>query len=136
MTGVKQMTATADPAAKQMARFVVMYDIRSDVAAFERHDNDVHIPLAKQYPGLRRYTRSHDPAAVIGEPCYMVVMLDWDDIAALEAALGSETGQRTAEEAAANLARHATFHGMILQLNEAGSCTPPLREGVRVVDPG
>jgi hypothetical protein len=26
MKGVEQMTATADPAAKQMARFVVMYD--------------------------------------------------------------------------------------------------------------
>jgi uncharacterized protein (TIGR02118 family) len=52
-----------------MARFVVMSDTPSDVDAFERHYNDVHIPLAKQYPGLRRYTRSHEPAAVIGEPC-------------------------------------------------------------------
>jgi EthD domain len=71
------MTATVDRAAKQMARFVVMYDTPSDVAAFERHYNEVHIPLAKQYPGLRRYTRSHEPAAVIGELCYMLVMLDW-----------------------------------------------------------
>jgi hypothetical protein len=45
-------------------------------------------------------------------------MLDWDDMAALEAALGSEIGQRTAEDAAANLARHATFRAMILQLDE------------------
>ena len=112
------MTATADPAAKPMARFVVMYDTPSDVDAFERHYNDVHIPLAKRCPGLRRYTRSHEPAAVISEPCYMVVMLDWDDMAALEAVLGSEIGQRTAEDAAANLARYATFRGMILQLDE------------------
>jgi uncharacterized protein (TIGR02118 family) len=53
-----------------------MYDTPSDIDAFERHYNDVHIPLAKQYPGLRRYTRSHEPAIVIGEPCYLVVMLD------------------------------------------------------------
>jgi uncharacterized protein (TIGR02118 family) len=112
------MTATVDPAAKGIARFVVIYDTPSDVHAFERHYNDVHIPLAKQYPGLRRYTRSHEPAVVIGEPCYMVVMLDWDDMAALEAALGSEIGQRTAEDAAVNLARYATFRGMILQLDE------------------
>jgi len=112
------MTATVDPAAKQMARFVVMYDTPSDVDAFERHYNDVHIPLARQYPGLRGYTRSHAPAAVIGEPYYMVVMLGWDDMAALEAALGSEIGQRTAEDAAAHLTRYATFHGMILQLDE------------------
>ncbi len=45
------MTAIVDPAAKQTARFVVMYDTPSDVDAFERHYNDVHIPLAKQYPG-------------------------------------------------------------------------------------
>jgi len=112
------MSATAGPAAKQMARFVVLYDTPSDVDAFERHYNDVHIPLAKQYPGLRRFTRSHEPAVVIGEPFYMVVMLDWDDMAALEAALGSEIGQRTAEDAKANLARYATFRGMILQLDE------------------
>ncbi|OXM65303.1 EthD family reductase [Amycolatopsis vastitatis] len=34
------------------ARFVVLYDTPSDVEAFERHYNDVHIPLAKQIPGL------------------------------------------------------------------------------------
>ncbi len=45
------MTATLDPVGKQMARFVVMYDTPSDVDAFERHYNDVHIPLAKRYPG-------------------------------------------------------------------------------------
>ncbi|WP_329409560.1 EthD family reductase [Nocardia vinacea] len=112
------MTATSGPASKQKARFVVMYDTPSDIDAFERHYTDVHIPLAKQYPGLRRYTRSHEPAAVIGEPCYMIVMLDWDDLTALEAALGSDIGRRTAEDAAANLARYATFRGMILQLNE------------------
>jgi uncharacterized protein (TIGR02118 family) len=44
------MTVTVDASPKQMARFVVMYDTPSDLAAFERHYNDVHIPLAKQYP--------------------------------------------------------------------------------------
>ena len=95
-----------------------MYDTPTDVEAFERHYNDVHIPLARRYPDLRRFTRSHEPAVVIGEPCYMVVMLDWDDMAALGAALGSEAGQRTAEDAMTNLARYASFRGMILQLDE------------------
>jgi uncharacterized protein (TIGR02118 family) len=110
------MTETRGPDAKQV-RFVVMYDVPSDIDAFERHYNDVHIPLAKQLPGLRRYTRSHEPAPVRGEPYYMVVMLDWDDMAALEAAFGSEIGRRTAEDAS-NLARYATMRGMILQLDE------------------
>jgi uncharacterized protein (TIGR02118 family) len=108
------VTATVGPT----ARFVVLYDTPSDVEAFERHYNDVHIPLAKQYPGLRRFTRSHEPVAVLGEPGYLVVMLDWDDMAALETALGSEIGRRTAEDAAANLARYATFRGMILPLED------------------
>ncbi|MEU4247651.1 EthD family reductase [Amycolatopsis sp. NPDC026612] len=113
------MTATVNPAAKPTARFVVIYDSPSDVDAFERHYNEVHVPLAKQYPGLRRYTRSDEPVPVIGEPCYLVVMLDWDDMGALEAALGSEIGRRVAEDATANLARYATMRGMVLRLREA-----------------
>jgi uncharacterized protein (TIGR02118 family) len=35
-----------------------MYDTPSDVDAFERHYSDVHISLAKQYPGLRNFTRT------------------------------------------------------------------------------
>jgi hypothetical protein len=37
---------------------------------------------------------------------------------ALEAALGSEIGQRTAEDAMVNLARYTTFRGLILRLDE------------------
>jgi uncharacterized protein (TIGR02118 family) len=113
------MTTTADPAARPAARFIVMYDVPSDVDAFERHYRDVHLPLARQYPGLRRLTRSHQPSAVMGEPCYLVVMLDWDDMTALHAALGSGIGQRAAQDATENLARYATFRAMILELDEA-----------------
>ncbi len=112
------MTADAQAAAEPTARFLVIYDTPSDVEAFERHYNDVHLPLAKQYPGLRRFTRSHEPAVVIGDGCHMVVMLDWDDIGALQAALGSEIGQRAAEDAQLNLARYSAFRGMILQLED------------------
>jgi uncharacterized protein (TIGR02118 family) len=94
-----------------------MYETPSDIDAFERHYNEVHIPLAKQLPGLRRYTRSHEPTPLRGEACYLVVMLDWDDKAALEAAFESEIGRRTAEDAA-NLARYATMRAMILQLDD------------------
>jgi uncharacterized protein (TIGR02118 family) len=111
------MTATSDPPAKSTARFLVMYDVPSDVDAFERHYNDIHIPLAKQLPGLLRYTRSHEPSPVVGEPCYLVVMLDWADMAALEAAFTSEIGQLTAKDAE-NLRRYANMRGMTVQLND------------------
>jgi uncharacterized protein (TIGR02118 family) len=103
---------------KQMVRFVVMYDTPSDIEAFERHYREVHIPLAKQLPGLRRYTVSHDGTPVIGEPYYLVVMLDWDDMESLDAAFGSEAGKKTAEDASTNLSRYATMRGMILQLDD------------------
>lgn len=101
-----------------MARFVVMYDKPSDIEAFERHYREVHIPLAKQLPGLRRYTISHDAMPVIGEPCYLVAMLDWDDMESLGAALGSEAGDRTAEDPITNLSRYTTIRGMIVQLED------------------
>jgi uncharacterized protein (TIGR02118 family) len=103
---------------KQMARFVVMYDTPSDIEAFERHYREVHIPLAKQLPGLRRYTVSHHPTPVIGEPCYLVAILDWDDMESLDAAFGSAAGNRTAEDARTNLSRYATMRGMIVQLDD------------------
>ena len=103
---------------KQMSRFVVMYDTPSDIEAFERHYREVHIPLAKQLPGLRRYTVSHDATPVIGEPYHLVAMLDWDDMESLGAALDSEAGNRTAEDAITNLSRYTTIRGMIVQLDD------------------
>ncbi|MEV2226774.1 EthD family reductase [Nocardia vinacea] len=102
----------------QKARFVVMYETPSDIEAFERHCREIHIPLAKQLPGLRRYTVSRDATPVIGEPYYLVAMLDWDDMESLGAALGSEAGNRTAEDATSNLSRYTTIRGMIVQLDD------------------
>jgi uncharacterized protein (TIGR02118 family) len=36
----------------------VLYDRPDDPEAFDRHYRDVHIPLARKIPGLRRYTVS------------------------------------------------------------------------------
>jgi uncharacterized protein (TIGR02118 family) len=110
--------AEAHQATKQTARFIVMYDTPSDIEAFERHYHQVHIPLAKQLPGLRRYTTSHNTTPVIGEPYYLVAMLDWDDMGALGAAFGSDIGKRTAEDVTGNLVRYATMRSTILQLDD------------------
>jgi uncharacterized protein (TIGR02118 family) len=101
---------------KQIARFVVMCDTPSDIEVFERYYREVHIPLAKQLPGLRRYTVSHDATPVIGEPYCLVAMLDWDDMESQGAALDSEAGNKTAEDAITNLSRYTTIRGMIVQL--------------------
>jgi len=108
-----------DTPAPPKARFVVTYDAPTDVEAFERHYQEVHVPLVRQYPGLRRVTLSHEPKAVIGPAPYLVVSMDWDDLAALEGALDSEIGQRIAADAATNLGPYATFRGVALQLDDA-----------------
>ncbi len=84
-----------------VVRFLVVYETPRDRAAFDLHYREVHIPLAKKLPGLRRYTVSRNAAAVRGgEPYYLVAELDWDDEAALKAAFASPEGHATARDVA------------------------------------
>lgn len=80
-----------------MVRFLVLYDIPADPEAFDRHYREIHIPLAKQLPGLRRYTISRNHQPVRGDRSYyLVAELDWDDTAAMQQAFASEVGRATA----------------------------------------
>ena len=101
----------------RMVRFLVLYNTPHDAEAFERHYREVHIPLARKLPGLRRYTISRDAAAVRGgEPYHLVAELDWDNMAALREAFASDIGQATAQDVPA----FATggVHSMIYRLEE------------------
>jgi uncharacterized protein (TIGR02118 family) len=82
-----------------MVRFLVLYDMPADPEAFDRHYREIHIPLAKQLPGLRRYTISRNHQPVRGDRSYyLVAELDWDDMAAMRQAFASEAGQATAAD--------------------------------------
>jgi uncharacterized protein (TIGR02118 family) len=70
----------------------------TDVEAFHEHYRDVHIPLGKRLPGLRRYTLSVEPQPVRGEQVYAVAQLDWDDMEAAQQAFATETGKALAED--------------------------------------
>jgi uncharacterized protein (TIGR02118 family) len=84
---------------RPMVRFLVLYDKPEDPAEFDRHYREVHIPLTRKLPGLRRYTISRDPTAIRGgEPYYLIAELDWDDMTALEHAFQSPEGQATAQD--------------------------------------
>jgi uncharacterized protein (TIGR02118 family) len=99
-----------------MVRFLVLYGRPHDPEAFDRHYRDVHIPLAKKLPGLRRYTISRDTTPVRGgEPYYLVAELDWDDMPALQRALQSPEGQAAAADVP-NLA-DGGVHSMIFELD-------------------
>ena len=84
---------------------MVLYGRPDDTDAFDRHYRDVHIPLAKQLPGLRKYTVSRGVAVTTGEDSsYLVAELDFDDPAALQAAMGSAEGRAAGKDMAGNLA--------------------------------
>jgi uncharacterized protein (TIGR02118 family) len=88
-----------------MIRLTVLYGQPDDTDAFDRHYRDVHIPLAKKLPGLRRYTVSRGVAVAFGEdPAYLVAELDFDDLATLQAGMGTPEGQEAGRDMVANLA--------------------------------
>jgi len=85
-----------------MVRMLVLYNRPEDLAAFDKHYNEIHIPLAKQMPGLVRYTVSRNLSK--GAPYHLVAELDWEDMAAFRAAVASPI----AAEAAADVEKFAT----------------------------
>ena len=91
-----------------MVRMLVLYNRPEDLAAFDKHYNEIHIPLAKQMPGLLRYTVSRNISK--GAPYYLVAELDWEDMAAFRAAVASPI----AAESAADVEKFATGGSSIM----------------------
>ncbi len=82
-----------------MSRMVVIYAAPSDPAAFDDHYFRIHVPLAKQLPGLRSYEVSRGKIATrSGDGPYMVATLQFDSMEALQAAFASETGRACAAD--------------------------------------
>lgn len=83
-----------------MADLVVMYKTPTDIAAFDAHYANKHIPLAKKIPGLRSYQVSQSPVASPAGPSgiHLVATLTFDDMAAIQAAFGSPEGQAAAAD--------------------------------------
>jgi uncharacterized protein (TIGR02118 family) len=82
------------------ARFLALYETPADAGAFGRHYREIHIPLAGQLPGLRRFTVSRDMTALHGPQPYLIAELDWNTMAELRAAFASPEGRATAADAA------------------------------------
>jgi uncharacterized protein (TIGR02118 family) len=83
-----------------MGRMVVIYNTPRDPAAFDAHYFNVHIPLAKRLPGLRRYEISKRPIATPAgdrEP-YLIAILFFDDLAAIRSAFATPLGRECAAD--------------------------------------
>ena len=81
-----------------MARFLVLWDTPEDQDGFERHYREVHVPLVKKLPGVRRYTFSRDTAPVRGDRYYRIAEVDFDDLIALRQAFASPEGRAAAAD--------------------------------------
>jgi len=78
-----------------MARMVVIYRTPTDIEAFDRHYFDIHVPLAKKIPGLRKYEVSDGPIATPAgsSDVHRIGTLYFDDLAAIEKAFASAEGR-------------------------------------------
>ncbi len=76
-------------------QLTVLYHHPEDPAAFDKHYDEVHVPIANKIPGVQRYTVSRpapDPEG--NKPAYhLVAVLDFEDEAAFGAGMGSAEGQ-------------------------------------------
>jgi uncharacterized protein (TIGR02118 family) len=98
---------------------MVLYGRPDDTDAFDRHYRDVHIPLAKKLPGLRRYTVSRGVNAAFGEDAaYLIAELDFDDAAALQASMGTAEGKAAGADMVANLASGGV-RNLVFEVDEA-----------------
>lgn len=102
-----------------MVRLIILWkDEPTDREAFERHYHEVHIPLAKQMAGLRRYTISQNGAPVRGEPYFRVAELDWDDMLSFREAVDSEAGKATAADIAFLARFSPDVQSMVFELED------------------
>ena len=101
------------------ARFLVLWDTPEDPEYFERHYREVHIPLVRQIPGVRRYSLSRNAAPVRGDLYYRIAELEFDDLTALREAFRSPAGQATATDVATMCsAADAQVRSMIYELED------------------
>lgn len=82
-----------------MTKLVALYRKPSDVAEFEKHYFEIHTPLVKQYPGLKKLEITRITGAPIGETKYhLLCEMYFDNKDALDAALASKEGKAVAKD--------------------------------------
>jgi len=82
-----------------VVKLVALYKKPADVEAFEKHYTEIHAPLARKMPGLRKLEISRMTGSPGGPPkYYLMAELYFEDQAALMAGLGSDEGKAAAKD--------------------------------------
>jgi uncharacterized protein (TIGR02118 family) len=81
-----------------MAKMTVIYTTPKDKDFFERHYFEVHVPLAKQLPGLIKYEINEGPIISLTghSDVYRVANLYFDSLEVMMESFQSEIGQQCA----------------------------------------
>ncbi|MEV4173571.1 EthD family reductase [Nonomuraea sp. NPDC049709] len=75
-------------------QLIVLYHHPESTAAFDKHYDETHAPLAARLPGLRAYTVMRPAPAQGAQPAYhLVAVLTFDDQQAFNTAMAGEEGQ-------------------------------------------
>lgn len=73
-----------------MYKLIAMYRQPADVAAFEKHYREVHLPLVERIPGLQQVVINRGVEGPVGEPpYYQTVEMHFANEAAFETAWAS-----------------------------------------------
>lgn len=85
-----------------MAKLFAIYRQPGDAVVFEDYYFNKHVPLAKTLPGLRSYevTRGDVMGMAGKHGVYLVAILEFDSMSAIQAAMASPQGQATAADLA------------------------------------
>ena len=87
-----------------MITLTALYKKPEDTASFDEHYNDVHTPLVKKVPGLRkmevtRFSKMLTPAnALIAEQPYMQCTMYFDTMDSFKAAMASEENKAAGKD--------------------------------------
>jgi uncharacterized protein (TIGR02118 family) len=94
-----------------MVKLVVAYGAPDDPAAFDEYYAQTHVPLAEKVPDVRRFEAGRILGSPDGSPApfYFLAELSFDNVEALQAAMGSPEGQAAADDLANFATGGATF---------------------------
>jgi len=82
-----------------MVKLVALYRKPQDPEAFDSHYFEVHTPLVKKLPGLKRFEVSRVTGAPIGESKYhLIAEMYFENRDALDAAMASPEGKASAKD--------------------------------------
>ena len=82
-----------------MVKLIALYRKPTDIEAFRKHYFEIHVPLAKKMPGLRKIEITDISGAPMGETKFLVMAeMYFDSIDAMNAANASPEGRATVKD--------------------------------------